>query len=87
MFSAKGQIEFSTMIMEKQAAAGEAYLALMANGANIFREMWAGFATGKSGFGLPTPTRSAKAANEVLRPFQKRASANARRLSKSKRAR
>ena len=87
MFSAKDQIEFSKMVMEKQAAAAEAYLAFISNGASMFRDMWAGLATGKSGFGLPTPSRSAKAANEVLRPYQKRASANARRLSKTKRAR
>lgn len=83
LFSAKDQAEFSRMVMEKQAAATEAYLALLSTSTSYYQKAWTDLAAGKWGFGMvPTGPSAAKAVNDMLRPYQKRASANARRLGK-----
>ncbi len=81
-FPGKGQAEFTRMIFEKQMAAAEAWMAMLGNTARVCQAMWWPWVAGGAPSGMPTAGRTAQAANRVLRPYQRRASANARRLRK-----
>ena len=74
------------MFAEKQAAAAESYFAMVMSAFSLsqqlFFDAWSSWARGQ------TPQWSAHAmantANSALRPYQRRARANARRLSRSR---
>ncbi|SDM58036.1 hypothetical protein SAMN05428957_108126 [Oryzisolibacter propanilivorax] len=87
-FSAAGQSEFLRMFWEKQAATVESCGALMAAGAAQYQRAWLDLWTGALPAGShASPASVAHTLNSTLQPFQRRASANARRLrgKKSKR--
>lgn len=79
--SARDQAEFTRMFAEKQAAAAESCLSLMMDAAAMSQRMF---------FGL-LPQVSTRAAAEsmhrALKPYQRRASANARRLGGGRKSR
>ncbi len=81
-FSGREQAEFTRMVFEKQMAAAEAWMAMLGNTARVCQAMWWPWVAGGVPGGMPTAGHTAQAANRVLRPYQKRASANARRLRK-----
>ncbi len=86
LLSATGQAEFFRMFAEKQAAAAESYFAMVMSAFSLSQQLlfgaWSSWARGQ------TPQWSAHAmantANSALRPYQRRARANARRLSRSR---
>ncbi len=79
--SAASQAENLRMVCEKQAATLEACGALMAAGAAQFQRAWWGVWMGALPAGAAAcPASVAQTVNSALRPFQRRARANARRL-------
>ena len=85
--SAAGQSEFWRLIVEKQAAATESYFSLLMSAAALSQRMflgpWAAWARGQTpGTGLLTANAAAKTTNDALKPFQRRARANVRRLGR-----
>ena len=86
LLSATGQAEFFRMFAEKQAAATESYFAMLASAVTLSQQLffgaWSSWARGQA----PQWSTHAMAstANNALRPFQRRARANARRLSRSR---
>lgn len=91
LLSAGGQSEFWRMIGEKQAAAAESYFSLLMSAVTLSQQMffgaWAAWARGQppraAGTGLLTASAVAKTTNDALKPFQRRARANARRLGRA----
>lgn len=88
--TAREQAEFSRMLMEKQSAATESWLALWGDAARQYQkaglQFWSAFFSGNVAGMLAANEVSAgtsmASANRMLKPYQRRASANARRLSK-----
>lgn len=89
MMSARNQAEFTRMFTEKQAAATESYMSLMMNAATMYQQMMFGYMSMLGG-GKSTaidPSEMVRSMNDALKPYQRRASANARRLGGRRRMR
>jgi hypothetical protein len=88
--SARDQAELSRMLVEKHSAATESWLALWSDAAGQCQQagvrFWSAFFSGNVAGMLAANALSAAAsmasANRMLKPYQRRATANARRLSK-----
>lgn len=79
MLSARDRTEFTRMHLEKQAAAIESCMSLWQSGTEVCQQFWTGLMLGQFTTG-PSASSVANMARTALRPYQKRASANARRL-------
>ena len=79
MLSARDRTEFARMYLEKQAAAVESCLSLWQNSMQVCQRAWTDLMLGQLATG-PSAASVANMTDTALRPYQKRASANARRL-------
>ena len=79
LLSARDRSEFTRMHLEKQAAAVESCLSLWQSSAHVYQQFWTDLMLGQLNTG-PSASSVATMAQTALRPYQKRASANARRL-------
>lgn len=86
LMSASGQTEFLRMFTEKQAAAVESYFSLLMSAftwsQQLFFGSWLSWAQGQSPRtnGIPSANDIARTTIAALKPYQRRAGANARRL-------
>jgi hypothetical protein len=85
--SARDQVELLRMITEKQAAAVESWVTLVTAAPIFYQRLmfdfWSSAFPGNRSNGFSSSSRIAlKAAQRAVKPYQRRASANARRLSR-----